>query len=121
MKTKTSILVFGLTVTCILFQAVVYHAWNIGTLREFASLYQSFGQAIPAVMAYGLRNAQNWWLAPLLSTLFLAVVCFAGNRSRWLFAPFLLSLAVLVFMLYVMYPVPNLIKMGLLSQHLVNT
>jgi hypothetical protein len=114
MKTIPSVTTFLLTVIAILMQALIWHSWNTGSLTFFASTYTAFGKEVPATLAYGMRNGSLWWGFPVCSAVLLAVVCFIGNRSRWLLAPLLLAVGIVLGMLYVMYG-GALLKMGTLS------
>jgi hypothetical protein len=102
-------------ILCIIFiacQCVILYAWDAGALDQSIELYRSFGQQVPEVMAFGQKTAQHWWAAPLSCSFLLLLRLFVRSGSYSIMVPFIISLTVLLFMLYTMYPVPNLVKVG---------
>lgn len=111
MSSRTSTVIFLFTLVAILFQGLVWHAWNTGTLNYFSDVYRNFGNTTPRALSFGVRTLPYWWGIPFISALLLSVVCFAANRSRWLLLPLALSLSSASVMIYIMYSGP-LVRMG---------
>lgn len=111
MSSRAFAALFLFTLICIVFQGLIWHAWNAGTLQHFADVYSTFGKTVPRSVSFGVRTLPYWWGLPFGNALLLSIVCFIANRSRWLFLPLVLSLASAIGMLYIMYSGP-LLKMG---------
>lgn len=111
MSSRVSAALFLFTLIGIVFQGLIWHAWNTGTLQQFADVYSTFGKTVPKSVSFGVRTLPYWWALPFSNALLLSIVCFAANRSRWLLLPLALSLASIVGMVYIMYS-GSLLKMG---------
>ncbi|WP_189390124.1 hypothetical protein [Bacterioplanes sanyensis] len=112
MGKKSSIMIYLLCLVTIAVQAVIFHAWNTGVLDQFQALHHSFDNQTPEMVQYGIKTAKHWWLAPLFSMFLLSLASFISNRSKLVFLPLVVSVGLATYMLYVMYPIPHLIKLG---------
>jgi hypothetical protein len=111
-KSTSSAWVFGATTLFILGQAFVFHLWTNGALHEHVGFLQSFGYPIPSLLNFALRTAKNWWLVPVFNALFLAFFSYFFDAKKWLVILMAISLAILMLMSYMTFPLLAVIKLG---------